>query len=89
VLDVKNIRLVTLSFFLSSILLSQDYKIHHYIIPSSAVDAQSETFRTRGGLAEWTSDVSSNKNYTVDAGFWGSSTSLACIFFTHRREYVQ
>ena len=63
-------KLLTLLF--SSLLLSQDYKIHHSIFPSSAVDAESESYRTRGGLAEWTSDVSASNAYTVDSGFWGS-----------------
>tara|TARA_B100001179_G_scaffold86992_1_gene61710 strand:- start:591 stop:827 length:237 start_codon:yes stop_codon:yes gene_type:complete len=69
---VKRTGIAVLSFLLSSLLLSQDYKIHHYIIPSSAVDAKSESFRTRGGLAEWTNNVSSGNSYTIDAGFWGS-----------------
>ena len=69
---MKRVGIAALSFLFSSLLLSQDYKIHHYIIPSSAVDAKSESYRTRGSLAEWTNDVSSSNSYTVDAGFWGS-----------------
>ena len=59
-------------FLLSSLLWSQGYKIQHYTIPSAAVDAQSQSYRTRGGLAEWNSEVSSSESYLIDSGFWGS-----------------
>ncbi len=69
---IKFIVISLFAFSISSFLFSQEYKIQNFIIPSSAVDAESESFRTRGGLAEWTSDISTGQSYTVDAGFWGS-----------------
>lgn len=67
-----SVNLLVLSVLLSSLLWSQDYRIHNYTIPSSAVDAQSETYHIKGALGEWNSEVSSSESYLIDSGFWGS-----------------
>jgi len=64
--------LLVFSALPSSLLWSQDYKIQHFTIPSSAVDAQSETYHFKGALAEWNNEVSSSESYLIDSGFWGS-----------------
>ncbi len=64
--------LLVLSVLLSPLLWSQDYKIQNYTILSSADDARSETYHLKGGLAEWSSEISSSQEYLIDSGFWGS-----------------
>lgn len=70
-LKIKNI--ILFIFILPAPLLwSQGYYIHQYTLLSSSVDAQSETYHIKGGLAEWNCEVSYSKSYLIDSGFWGS-----------------